>query len=343
MAGTCGRMTEPHTGDIPEAIHDAAGDWLNKLEAGADPETARAFRTWEEADPRHKIAFEKIKKDWQLGKLLDQREIGRNRALPRAPFWMRHRTHVAAATLGTAALLGVVTVDLVRPGGPLAISTSAQAATYETAVGEIRTINLADGSSVILDTATRLRVQLLAGDRRLDLEQGRARFHVAADKKRPFRVVVVDGEVLARSTLFDVNLIGARPVVTVLEGTVELHGPNVGGDQTRVLAAGRSQALNGDAMQEAASQAEARWVSGMLALDATPLAEAVAAINRYNQVKLQLAEPFPAQIRVTGAYRVRDPDAFARALAASFHLKVQRPDSTTILLLAPARKASATK
>jgi len=334
-------MTEPDGTAIPESIHEAAENWLSRLAGHVDPATERAFAAWIEADPRHRLAYDRIKRDWQLSTLLRERDVGQGRSLGRAPFWMRHKTHVAAATLGAAALLGVVTVGLIRPGGPWGISTPAQAATYETAIGEIRVIRLADGSSITLDTATRLRARMSAGERRLDLEQGRARFHVAPDSRRSFRVVVAGGEVVARSTLFDVSLTGEHPMVTALEGMVEVHGSKAGAGQASVLAVGRSQLLDGNAPQQAASPSEARWVSGMLALDATPLAQAVAAINRYNKVQLRLAEPFPAQIRVTGAFRVREPDAFARAMSKSFRLTIERPDDATLLLIAPASRANA--
>ena len=321
---------------IPQSIHEAAEDWLARLAGHSDPAGQHAFAAWLDADPRHRIAYDRIKRDWQLGTLLGERPVGQTRSLGRAPFWMRQKTHIAAAALGAAALLGVVTVSLVLPGGPLAISTAAQAAIYETGVGEIRTVRLSDGSTVILDTATRLRAQFSGGDRRLDLERGRARFRVAAERKRPFRVVVAGGEIIAHGTIFDVSVIGPKPVVTALDGSVDLPASDAASDQTRTLPPGKTVTLDALMAERAASPAEARWVSGMLALDATPLAEAVAAINRYNEVQVRLAKPFVPQARVTGGFRVRDPEAFARAVATSFHLKVERPDSSIILLVGPA-------
>ena len=333
-------MTEPGVVQIPQSIHEAAEKWLVRRAGQSDPALERDFALWIDADPRHRIAYDRIKRDWQLGTLLQERHVGQNRSLPRAPFWMRQKTHIAAAGLGAAVLLGVASVSLLRPGGSFAISTAAQAAVYETAVGEIRTISLADGSTVILDTASRLRVQLSGSERRLDLDRGRARFEVAGDERRVFRVRVAGGEIVAHGTMFDVSLISAHPLVTVIDGSVELHRPDASGE-ARTLVPGQSVAIDGHRNRtgQAVSAVEARWVSGMLVLDATPLVEAVAAINRYNKVQLRVAEPLGMQLRVTGAFRVRDPEGFARAVAASFHLKVERPDSSTILLVAPPKRA----
>ncbi|BDD67233.1 sensor [Sphingobium sp. TA15] len=338
MDGICGRMTEPGGTEIPQSIHEAAEKWLARRAGQSDPALERDFALWIDADPRHCVAYDLIKRNWQLGTLLQERHVGRNRSLPRAPFWMRQKTHIAAAGLGAAVLLGVASVSLLRFGGPLGISTAAEAAVYETAVGEIRTISLADGSTVILDTASRLRVQLSGSERRLDLDRGRARFEVAGDERRVFRVRVAGGEIVAHGTMFDVSLIGAHPLVTVLNGSVELHRSDASAE-TRAFGPGQSVALDGHRTGQAASAVEARWVSGMLALDATPLAEAVAAINRYNRIQIRLAEPFAMPLRVTGAFRVRDPEGFARAVAASFHLKMERPDRATILLVAPPKRA----
>lgn len=331
-------MTEPGGTEIPQSIHEAAEKWLARRAGQSDPASDRDFALWIDADPRHRIAYDRIKRDWQLGTLLQERRVGQNRSLHRAPIWMRQKMHIAAAGLGAAILLGVASVGLLRPGGPFTISTAAQAAVYETALGEIRTISLADGSTVILDTASRLRVQFSGSERRLDLDRGRARFQVAEDQKRVFRVRVAGSEIVAHGTMFDVSLISADPLVTVLVGSVELHRPNAGGE-TRMLVPGQSVAIDGHMAGQALSAAEARWVSGMLALDATPLAEAIAAINRYNRIQIRLAEPFSMPLRVTGAFRVRDPEGFARAVATSFHLKLERPDSATILLVAPPTQA----
>ena len=331
-------MTEPGGTEIPDSIHEAAEKWLSRRAGQSDPASERDFALWIDTDPRHRIAYDRIKRDWQLGTLLQERHVGQNRSLPRAPFWMRQKTHIAAAGLGAAILLGVASVGILRPGGPFAISTAAQAAVYETAVGEIRTISLADGSTVILDTASRLRVQLSGSERRLDLDRGRARFRVAPDQRRVFRVRVAGGEVVAHGTMFDVSLIDAHPLVTVLDGSVELHRPNTSGE-TRTLVPGQSVALDGHMAGQAVPASEARWVLGMLALDATPLGEAVAAINRYNRIQIRLAEPLAIPLRVTGAFRVRDPEGFARAAAASLRLKVERPDGATILLVVPPKQA----
>ena len=326
-------MTDPDGPSIPASVQDAAAEWLARRQADAGAQVERAFADWLNADPRHRIAYEQVARDWQDSLVLADSPVGRSRKLGRAPFLMRHSTHVGAASLGLAAIVGVATVGLVRHGSPFELVSPAEAATYRTAIGEIRTIRLSDGSSVTLDTATLVRVSFTAGQRRLDLAQGRARFHVAPDRQRPFAVDVPGGEILARSTLFDVSLVDAQPTISALEGSVELRSSTPDTPvRTQALAAGEKAVLGSHAGPEPASAAEAQWVSGMLALDATPLGNAVATINRYNRIQVRFSDPHLARLLVTGAFRAREPDEFARGIAATFDLGIDRSDPDILLL-----------
>ena len=318
---------------IPRAIQDAAGDWLARRQEPASPDVERAFAVWLDADRLHRIAYAQAERHWQDSSSLADSDVGRTRKLVRAPFLMRHSTHVAAASLGVVVLLGIGGVGLLRYGSPLELVSPAQAATYETALGEIRTISLADGSQLTLDTATRVRVTLSASERKVSLERGRARFRVTPDGKRRFTVTVPGGTVVARSTLFDVSVERGSPVVAVIEGRVDLTSTSdAASHPARTLAAGQTADLGNADAPRPTSSAETQWVSGMLALDGGPLGEAVAAINRYNRIQIRLAEPELARLSVTGAFQVRNPDAFARAVAATFGLGIDRTDPGVILL-----------
>ncbi|MBA4756385.1 MAG: DUF4880 domain-containing protein [Sphingobium sp.] len=332
-------MTDAERPSIPRSVYDAAGAWLARRQAGADPDGEKAFLAWLDADPRHRAAYDEAARAWRDSELLAESAVGRSRKLARAPFLMRHSTHVGALSLGVAAILGVGTLAMVRHAAPFDLVSSADAATYRTAVGEIRTVRLADGSTLTLDTSTLVTVRFTHDRRRLELAQGRARFGVAQDG-RPFIVAVSGGEIMARQTVFDVSVVGAEPTVSAIEGDIALQ--RVGRDgsvATQSLAAGEASSMGADVTPRARSLADARWVSGMVALDRTPLGSAVAAINRYNHRQVQLGDPALARLSVTGAFRARDPQQFAQAIATMFGLAVDasHPDR---LILQPSRKKS---
>ncbi|KEQ51818.1 FecR family protein [Sphingobium chlorophenolicum] len=326
-------MTENGGSSIPNSIGDAAGEWLNQLQGGADLSSDPRFQKWINADPRHRAAFEEAKKDWQLSQLLGGREIGRNRNLSLAPFWMRRNTHLAAASLGVAAIVGVGAFGLMRVGGPLELTASAQAAVYETGIGEIRTVRLTDGSIIVLDTGSRIEVQFTSSARKVEIARGRAHFDVAPDAQRPFRVVAPTGELVAGGTQFDVSLISTPALVTALKGIVEL-GSAFAPNEPKQLPAGSSLA-KGEASVRPAPTSAGLWVKGMLAADAIRLEEAVASMNRYNRVQIRLSDPSLAQLRISGAFRFRDPKGFVETVSKSLGLTHQQ--SGEIITLYKAR------
>jgi len=332
-------MTEPDERGIPTRVHDDAGRWLARLQGDVPPDVERDFDAWLKADPLHRRAYDQAARAWRDSMMLADSEVGRTRKLGRAPFLMRRSTHVGAAGLGLAVVLGLATVGVVRQDGPFALVSPAEAATYRTAIGEIRTIRLADGSQVTLDTATIVRVSFTTGSRRLALERGRARIQVMPDSQRPFVVAVEDGEVVARDAVFDVTVTEHPARVAAIGGQVELRTAAPDAEAgVRTLAAGQQMVFGGSATPKPVSRAEARWISGMLGLDATPLGDAVAAINRYNDVQVRLADQRLAGLSVTGAFRTRDPQEFARAVAAMFDLDIDR-SSAAAITLAPRRPA----
>lgn len=73
----------------------------------------------------------------------------------------------------------------------------------------------------------------------------------------------------------------------------------------------------------------------MLSFEAARLEDAIVEANRYNVVKLRVADPAIADLRITGAYRASDTAGFARALAASFGLGVTTDAHGDIVLDRP--------
>ena len=94
---------------------------------------------------------------------------------------------------------------------------------YTTDIGERRSITLADGSTVDLNSRSRLRVEFTKGERRVLLLEGQALFQVSKDKNRPFIVSSGDATVRAVGTQFDVYRRTSGTTVTVIEGRVAVY------------------------------------------------------------------------------------------------------------------------
>ncbi|AHE55566.1 FecR family protein [Sphingomonas sanxanigenens] len=323
-----------------EAVREEAIAWLGRLRAPDGTEQHATFEDWYAADPRHADIYDEVLANWERMALAGRTPIGeasrRQTTTSRAPRWPR-MTVAAAAAIVLVVLSGV---GLHRFG---MIGTSQPALTeVASRTGEIRTVTLPDGSRVTLDTDTLLEIAYTTGERRLTLERGRARFDVAHDPARPFIVMAGSGTVIAHGTLFDVERRGPRVLVSLLRGSVEVTGLSAGTNgptsKGRFLQPGQRLAIEGQAAPgspAALSATDTRWTSGMLSFDDTPFAEVAAAANRYNSVKIVLADPALGALRFSGTFTARDPLGLARMAAAMFDLSLSRDDEGNILLGRP--------
>jgi transmembrane sensor len=75
------------------------------------------------------------------------------------------------------------------------------------------------------------------------------------------------------------------------------------------------------------------WTSGQLVFHDTPLAEAVAEVNRYSDSKIVLGRDAPRERRISGAFPTGDVDGFVVAAGDLLDLEVRRgPGSRTVEL-----------
>jgi transmembrane sensor len=201
---------------------------------------------------------------------------------------------------------------------------------YATTIGERSTVDLADGSVMVLNTASTAEVVYSRDERAIRLLQGQALFTVAHGQPLPFRVYAGDRIITAVGTVFDVRLDGQRVQVAMLEGTVHIDAPS---SQARPQASGESLSAGetftvGPAepvrVKVANVERVSSWRSGLLTFEDTRLADAIAEINRYTARPLQLADEQIGNYRVSGTFRVGDPERFARTMTEVFPLRVER-------------------
>src|SRR4029077_10931085 len=109
-----------------------------------------------------------------------------------------------AGTIAASIALMVVLVGgiLIRH---VPLSVDPAAGEFATQIGQRSSINLADGSIVVLNTASRIQVSFDARIRRVQLLSGQAWFEVAKNQVRPFIVEAGDRIVTAHGTAFDVR------------------------------------------------------------------------------------------------------------------------------------------
>ena len=215
--------------DFPDrkVIEEEAGAWLIKLDGDSAPsaEELASLREWLERSPVHREQLGSLADFWgkmnvltELAVPLGHPERVANRSFVES---LRHAIlQSGRAGFVTAVIvigIGVASTLWLRPD-PFLSSNGL----YATAIGQQQSTTLADGSVVLLNTNSQIKVDYNNDFRNIRLLQGEAHFTVAKSAARPFRVYAGNGRVQAVGTAFSVYLKDNTIDVTVTEGKVVL-------------------------------------------------------------------------------------------------------------------------
>jgi transmembrane sensor len=336
--------------DTSRDIDQAASDWTARLDRGPlTSEDDRAFKAWLSGDPRSRgallraQAMSMISESAQaLGTDFDPVAFEEPRPSRFAGLSRRQALTWASAAAAAASLAA------------LGVGLPAAGAVISTEQGEIRLAPLKDGSTVLLNTETKIRVRYSRGERLVTLIKGEAYFSVARDEKRPF-VVEVNGRRLSTAQAgFRVRKLDRDPVdVLVNQGQVDVAAPG------RSTAAGPvaltantrmvlSEVVNGRAAAERpqplapeAVTRELAWREGKLAFEGETLQQAADTFARYSQTRIQIRDPALAREPVTGLFAANDPAGFSRAIARVFDARLEQGGDSLVLTRAPTQGSAA--
>lgn len=336
-------MNGPRREAENERIALEAAAWIVSRDRGLDAREAEDFLRWCAADPRHAALFQEREREWRRFDALTGK--------PAAPETHRteamRRSRRLAVPLGIAAAAAVFAWFTPRPSSaPGEAARPAAVAALPAPVPEQRRF-LADGSVVDLGPGAVVDVALGDGERRVRLVRGAARFTVAHDAARPFVVATATGiEVRALGTVFDVWLEAAAVDVRVASGRVQVRAtaregdwqperviPVLGGGQRIVVPVDRAEAPRLEkAVPVAAGVPE---LPQRYEFERTPLARAVAELNRRGDVPLAVDDPDLAELPIYASFRGDNIDAFLRLLEGTGEVTVERDAGA--IRLKPAR------
>lgn len=315
------------------AAREAAA-WYGRLNSGNPSyQDVDAFFAWR-AETLNDVAYTRIETLTTTARALadDPRLQAIAEAAARRPRegegWRAALTRRSGLVLGG---LGLATAG-VLVGGFLILKPLGQ--TFDTAVGERRAISLEDGSTIELNTDSRVRVRLSRGERRLWLEKGQAMFAVAHDRTRPFIVTAGDTAVRALGTKFEVWRSGEEVRVILAEGKVQVTSAAPRAAPVTLTAGQRLDVRpQGPAKPAPVDVAAATgWTQGRVTFRDVPLAQAVAEINRYSRSPVVLGPGAPASERVTGVFDTGDTQSFVSGVTTMLDLKsTPRPDGGVVL------------
>ena len=236
--------------------------------------------------------------------------------------------------IGIAAAASILAVVLSWPG---IIKGGGVVQRYQTQTGVQRTIPLADGSVMHLNTQSNVRVEFSEETRDIYLEEGQAMFDVAHNAARPFRVHVKHAVVQAIGTQFDVNRQTDHTDVAVIEGRVKVTAEKTANTATDVSA---GEAIRIAADGSVSSPVDIKvaetvaWRSRRLVFRNNTLEQIAAEFNRYNRTpKIRVEGAILQAQRYSGMFDANDPESFLQYLAADRRLAFDRSTELVVVRL----------
>ena len=223
-------------------------------------------------------------------------------------------------------------------------------AVYDTAVGETRQVTLDDGTTVLLNTGTRISVSFSPSTREVNLMHGEATFNVARGAGRPLIVNAGRRRFEAVGTQFNLRTLARDNVeLTVTEGQVKVldapprlpdtparrrdivtYGEQMVSAFEEALVEPGFQSVNHIESSEVA--ARLAWQQGLLVFEDKALEDALAEVERYTHTKFVLADAQLGMLRVSGSFRTGNVNAVRLALRQKFSVASKRDTRGRIVL-----------
>lgn len=284
----------------------------------------REAREWRGQGSEHERAWQTAERLWQ-DTALSAQEVGQ------MPAAMPRRIPVSALGFGLLTLLGVAGAEGVRRWQqPVYASMLAS--------GHERLLDhpLPDGTRLSLDVHSDARVTYHRNRRGLRLEQGGAFVDVHRDERRPFVVDTPAGRVQVIGTAFEVRVDDGRLDVAVARGRVRVctvaasaqDGECAPGAGVRLFQGQRITVADGASgpLETQSAGDVGAWREGWLVFDDTPLPQVIERWNDYLSPPLELASaPALHALRLTGSFRLDQPDVFLAALPQVLPVRVAHP------------------
>ena len=319
----------------------AAARWAIKLDGGhLSREDRDALTAWLREDTSHVVALRRWCDEWSAAdEVLNM--IAKLALSPaNAPRRMKRfglRAGFAAASLAAALTFFAAVQDRVPIFGR-------DVSVYSTAVGAQKTVQLADGSVLKLNTHSVVEVELLEKERIVTVLDGEVFFDVSHNEQWPFYVNVRGNVIKVVGTAFAVRAIGDQISVTVTEGLVELSekARSAAENSTnnvlklkpnqKAVIQSDSSAPEIDVMDNDQLERELSWQYGFFSFENEPLGNVIKEVSRYTDIKLVISDPTIREIRVRGRYEVGAIDSLLESLELSFGVRVTRLESGVVYL-----------
>jgi len=294
-------------------VFEAAASWYVQFQS--EPPTAAEHQAWERwlnSDPAHQSAWNHVE---QL-----QRNLG---TLPRD---LTRRALSATQQRRHVLKLLLILAGTGYAGWNIQQHTAVGDlwADYRTKVGQRRTLELADGSQIHLNTDTAIDVLFNDQQRLIRLRSGEILIRTGKrGDTRPFYVETHQGRIQALGTRFSVRQLSGITRVGVLEDRVSILPSEQSGDG-QLLKAGEGVDFDNRRMGaiHPYRPTDIAWVDGQLIVLDERLGTVIEELGRYSAGVLH-CDADAARLRVSGTFRLDSTEAVLANLQATLPISVR--------------------
>jgi transmembrane sensor len=297
-------------------ISQQAADWFAKLRNGQVTEEERQhFQRWLTTDLAHSKAFEEIQAFWDDPAL--------SKSLKAIPLSSQGKRHSRFSSLHYRLAVPLTAAGLILAAVILQPYLNCLQADYCTGVGESRSIQLADGSTITLNSQSAVKVNFQGNTRQIHLLQGEVLFEVKRNTAKPFLVDAQFSQTRVLGTRFIVREDRHSDTITVINGVVAVSQ----NQQQPAILHVNDQLTVGEATgrihQVSATKASA-WTSGHLVFDSANLGVVIKEISRYRNGTVIIKNSRLKALKVSGRFDIRNPDKALQALEQTLPIKMYR-------------------
>ena len=345
------------------SINRQACAWVAKLHGQYSEEDLQRFRHWMAQSTAHQAEMKSVATLWGELDILTELAVPSTAKGATQSVWTKFTAGFGALFTqptyrsASIAFSTVLVITVISVTAILGFDRNH----YSTDIGEQQMVTLNDGSTVLLNTNSEIRVEYHNAGRDIQLLRGQAHFDVMPNKALPFTVYAGEGQVRAVGTAFSVYLQPQVLEVMVTEGVIELSAlttpqadPQADSvDQAKapklvtklsLVEAGQnaqldqySQTLQSLETVEASDIIQKiAWHQGLLRFSGDSLETVVAEVSRYTELQIIIRDPAIRHLRIGGFFKVGETDKMLQALEKSFGIKVERLGNNVVHLTAAA-------
>ncbi|KRP44664.1 FecR family protein [Pseudomonas libanensis] len=300
--------------NVSSQVAEQAVHWLLEMQQGAlNPRQQAAWQQWLNAHSEHQRAWEQIQQ-------VNQRLRGMPSPLAHAALnapTLRSRRQALKLLLilgaGSAAVWSLRQQHILPP----------LSADYRSPVGQRRTVQLADGSQLKLNTGSAVDVHIDGQQRLIRLLEGEILLTSRAGDT-PLRVLTGQGLLSSQAARLNVRQFNDHTQLAVLAGQVEVTPNNYSGLPLTVAAAHQVNfTRKGWDTPRSTDANSGAWADGMLVAAHMRLEDFLSELGRYRRGQLH-CDPQVANLLLSGSYPLDDSERILDLLEVSLPVKVRR-------------------